>query len=149
MRSRILFLMVFFTLSAVARAEIPGPPLLLLTAQDNGTDPQDAFACSGIIHGYLTFPKTVVGKHVLEAIWTGPHGKVVQHSRDEINYAPPGHRTATIWLKFSQEDGGIWNPFAIQKPTDLDHAAYDGPWTLEVRWDEKPFTQSAFQVHCL
>ncbi len=149
MRSLLLFILSFMMLSVAARGEIPHPPALLLTSQENGIDPEDSFSCSGIIHGYLTLPQAAIGEHVLEAIWIGPKGQVIQHSRDEINFVPPGRRTATVWLKFSSEPGGIWNPFTIQKPSDLDHVAYDGAWKIEVRWDERLFAQSAFQVHCL
>src|SRR5258708_5447897 len=103
MRSRILLILTSLALSSAAHAEIPHPPPLLLTSEDNGIEAQESFTCSGIIHGYLTLPHAAIGKHTLEAIWIGPKGQVIQHSRDEINFAPPGRRTAMVWLKFSSE----------------------------------------------
>lgn len=135
-------------LSGLAFAETPQPQHFILTSHENGFDSESVFACSGSIHGYLTFPKSEMGKHVLEGIWIGPKGLVVQHSRDDVNYPPPGHRTAAIWLQFTKEGGHIWNPLSVQAPEDSDRMAYDGPWKVKVRWDDQEVAQSEFQVHC-
>lgn len=129
--------------------QIPQPPPLLLTSQENGTDPQDNFSCSNVIYGYLTLPKEEVGQHIVEAIWIGPRGTIVQHSRDEVDFLLPGRRTASVWLKFPPDERSLWNPFSIQNPPDSNHLAYDGLWKVEVRWDNQVFTRSAFKVQCL
>ena len=134
-------------LTGWARAEIPQPSLLMLTSQENGTVPQDTFPCSGKIYGYLTFPHTQTGKHTLEGIWIGPKGNIVQHSQDQVDYPPPGSRTAAVWLEFTKE-GTIWNPLSIQNSADQDHLLYDGKWKIEVRWDDQEFARSNFQIHC-
>ena len=135
-------------LAGLAGAEVPHPQALVLTSQENGTEPQGTFNCSGTIHGYLTFPQAEIGKHILEGIWTGPNGRVVQHSRDELNYIPPGSRTAEVWLRFTKEGGRLWNPVSVQDPGDEDRALYDGPWKMEVRWDDRTIARSTFQIHC-
>src|ERR1700733_1608818 len=90
---RVAIILVLFSWVRGASADIPQPPLLLLTAQENGVDPQTEFGCSGPIHGYITLPAKTVGKHSLEGIWTGPKGTVVQHSQSEVNFPSPGRRT--------------------------------------------------------
>jgi hypothetical protein len=145
---RYLLAVGVLALAGLAQAEIPGPPPLILTSQENGTVAEDTFSCSGTIHGYVTLPKAAIGKHDLEGIWTGPKGTVIQHSHDEVNYAPPGSRIAEIWLRFTKE-GWVWNPLSVQDQGDEDRALYDGAWKLEVRWDNRPFARSVFQIHCL
>jgi hypothetical protein len=136
-------------LAGLAQAEIPRPPALILTSHESGTEPEGTFSCSGTIHGYVIFPKASIGKHVLEGIWTGPKGTIIQHSRDELNFSPPGSRIAEIWLRFTKEGGRLWNPISVQDPGDEDRALYDGSWKIEVRWDGRTYTQSVFQIHCL
>jgi hypothetical protein len=135
-------------LAGLAVAEVPHPQVLVLTSQENGTVPEDTFSCSGTIYGYLTFPQTQIGKHVLEGIWTGPKGQVIQQSRNEVDYASPGSRTAFVWLSFSKEGRSLWNPLSIQHAGDEDWLLYDGKWEIEVRWDDHSLAHSAFQVHC-
>jgi len=142
-----LWSIVFFVLAGWADAEIPHPPPLILTSQENGTEPQDAFSCSGTIYGYVTLPQAQTGKHTIEGIWIGPQETVIQHSRAEIEYPPPGQRTAAVWLRFTKE-GTVWNPFAIQNSADRDRLLYDGPWKMEVRWDNQTFARSNFKIHC-
>ena len=137
----------FLLLAGWVMAEIPHPPPLILTSQENGTEPQDTFSCSGTIYGYMTLPQAQSGKHTIEGIWVGPQGTVVQHSRDEINFPPPGRRTAAVWLRFTKE-GRIWNPLSVQNSSDQDRLLYDGPWKIEVRWDDRTFARSTFKIHC-
>jgi len=136
-------------LAGLAGAEVPQPQVLVLTAQENGTESQDTFSCSGTIYGYLTLPQAEIGHHILEGIWTGPQGRTIQHSRDEINYPPPGHRTAAVWLQFTKEGRRLWNPVSVQDPGDEDRALYDGSWKIEVRWDDRMVARSTFQIRCL
>ena len=136
-------------LACVAVAEIPHPPVLLLTSQDNGMAPEDTFSCSGTIHGFLTLRQPQVGSHLLEAIWTGPSGRVIEHSRDELTYPAPGGRTAAVRLEFIKEGKRIWNPVSVQDPGDEDRALYDGSWRVEVRWDHQTLARSTFEVRCL
>lgn len=136
-------------LAGIARAEIPHPPVLLLTSMENGMEPQDAFSCSGTIHAYLTLRQAEIGSHVLEGIWVGPDGRVVQHSRDELNFPPPGYRTVSVWLAFTKEGRRLWNPVSVQDPGDEDRALYDGSWKIEVRWDDRTLARSVFKVQCL
>ena len=147
-RSMVLLFFVILSQAGLVRAEIPQPPVLLLTAKDNGTESQSTFACSGPIHGYITLPEKAVGKHILEGIWTGPHGKVIQHSRNEVIFPASGRRTAEIWLQFTQEHL-FRNPFSVQDPGDADRALYDGTWNVVLRWDDRLIAQSAFQIRCL
>jgi len=148
MRKIYLIGVVLLSLIGLSHAEIPQPRVLLLTAQDNGMEPQDTFTCSGTIHGYLTFPQKVIGKHMLESIWTGPKGVIVQHARNEVNYPSPGRQTTDVWLRFTPE-GLLWNPLSVQDAGDADRAVYDGSWKIQVLWDGRTLTQSHFQVHCL
>ncbi len=101
----------------------------------------------GQFFGYVTLPQTETGKHTIEGIWTGPKGTVVQHSRDDVNYPQAGGRTAAVWLRFTKE-GTIWNPLSVQNPDDQDHLEYDGPWKIEIRWDDRTFARAQFQIHC-
>ena len=134
--------------SPVARSDIPQPPILLLTAQDNGTEPQTTFSCTTPIHGYITLPKKTTGRHVLEAIWTGPQHTVVQHSRDDVTLPEAGRRSVNVWLQFTKE-GILRNPFSVQDSGDTDRRAYDGNWVVEIMWDHQTLARSDFQIHCL
>jgi hypothetical protein len=130
------------------RAEIPQPPVLLLTAQENGTEPQNTFPCSGLIYGYVTLPQKARGQHILEGIWTGPKGTIVQHSRDEVRFPDLGSRAADVWLRFTDEGGHLWNPLSVSAPADENGLAYDGAWKVEVRWDERTIARSDFTIQC-
>jgi hypothetical protein len=149
MRFRFVLSIGVLALAGLAQAEIPHPPALILTSQENGTEAENTFSCSGTIHGYVTLSKAAIGKHVLEGIWTGPKGTIIQHTRDELNFSPPGSRITEIWLRFTKEGGRLWNPISVQDPGDEDRALYDGSWTIEVRWDDRAFARSVFQIHCL
>src|SRR5580704_7225195 len=81
-------------------AGVAMPRAITLTAQENGTVPQDEFSCSGKIHGYLVLPKKAIGDHILEGIWTKPDGKAASHSRNEVHFPPPGRSTAYVWFHF-------------------------------------------------
>lgn len=148
MRSSYLSGVVILALAGLTGAEAPHPQALILTSQENGTEPQDTFPCSGTIYGYLTLPQPEIGHHTLESIWTGPQGRTVQHSRDELNLPPPGRRTAAVWLRFTKEGGRLWNPVSVQDAGDEDRAPYDGSWKMEVRWDDRTVARSVFQIHC-
>jgi hypothetical protein len=130
-----------------AAAEIPQPQAMVLTSRENGTEPQTSFACSGKVFAYLTFPKAQTGKHVMEGIWVGPHGDVVRQSRDEVDFPPPGRRTAVLWLEFGKA-GSIWDPTSFGGPDDADRRAYDGRWEIQVRWDDHEFARKPFTVSC-
>jgi hypothetical protein len=116
---------------------------VVLTAQENGTIPQTEFFCSGMIHGYIRLPKQEAGKHLLEGLWTLPNGKIIQHSRNAVDFPPPGRSTAYVWLKFPERSTLSLNPSA-----DQERLSYNGEWKLDVRWDEKPLLQSTFSVTC-
>ncbi len=148
--ARWIVLLVFAVLSHTRslQADIPRPPVLLLTAQENGTQPENTFRCSGPIHGYVTLPQRVSGKHVLEGIWTGPKGNVVRHSQDEIDFPAPGSRTAVVWFRFENEQGSFFNPLSLNTAADEDGLVYNGPWKVEVRWDHQTIAQSEFKVQC-
>jgi hypothetical protein len=148
--SRIALLLILGVLSQAApvRAGIPPSPVFLLTSQDNGTLAQTTFPCSGPIHGYVTLPQESSGKHVLEGVWVGPKGTVVRHSRDELTFSDSGSRTAEVWLRFTKEGGHLWNPVSVQAPGDEDRQLYDGPWKLEVRWDDRTIVRSDFTIQC-
>ena len=125
-----------------------GTSTCLLTAQDNGTEPQDTFPCTGPIHGYVTLPSKVTGKHVLEGIWTGPKNTVVRHSRDELTFPANGSRCAEVWLRFSEKGGHLWNPLSVEASGDEEGAAYNGLWKVEVRWDDRTIARSDFTIQC-
>ncbi len=127
------------------RAEIPKPPVLVLTSLENGTEPQDAFSCSGKIHGYLVLPTTAIGKHVLEGIWTKPDGTVASHSRSSLDFPAPGRSTAYVWFAFPERSllPGVMDP-----AQDQERLSYSGQWRVDVRWDDQTLRQSTFTVHC-
>lgn len=134
-------------LASVCWSDTPQPQTFMLTSQENGVEPETSFSCSSTIHGYLTLPHPQTGLHHLDGIWIGPHGTVVRHSHDDLNFATPA-RTASIWLQFSKEGGSFWNPLSLQSADDEARLRFDGPWKVEVRWDDRVVAQSAFQVHC-
>lgn len=146
-RLRILSGIGILALGIRAAADIPQPPAVLLTSQENGTVPQTAFACSGTIYVYLTFPQAQRGKHTLEGIWVGPQGDVVRRSRVEVDIPPPGRRTAVLWLEFDKP-GSMWDAFSLHGPGEANREAYGGRWEVQVRWDEREFTRSKFSVDC-
>jgi len=142
---------LFFIISLQAglmRAEIPQPPLLLLTAKENGVEPQNTFDCSDPIHGYITLPEKAFGKHILEGIWTGPKGTVIQHSQDEVNFPASGRRSAEIWLRYNKS-GPLWDPLSIQDSGEGDRTIYHGPWKIEVLWDGRRLAQESFEMYCI
>jgi hypothetical protein len=108
--------------------------------------PQDTFSCSGTIHGYLVLPKTAVGKHTLEGVWTKPNGNIASHSSSELDFAPPGRSTAYVWFAFPERS---MLPGAMDPTQDQERLSYNGQWRLDVRWDDQPLLQSTFTVRCL
>ena len=148
MRLRIVLCIGVLSQAGLARAEVPQPPILMLTSQDNGTVSQSTFPCSGPIHGYVTLPQEASGKHILEGVWIGPKGTVARHSRDELTFSDSGSRTAEVWLRFTKEGGHLWNPAAVEAPGDEDRQIYDGPWGIEVRWDGRTIARSTFTIQC-
>jgi len=119
------------------------PPSIVLTAQENGTVPQTEFYCSGKIKGYIRLSERQEGNHVLEGIWTLPSGRVLRHSRDPVNFPPPGRSTAYVWFAFPDKPALLLSP-----DTNVERPSYPGIWRLQVRWDEKPLLSSTFTVHC-
>jgi hypothetical protein len=118
---------------------------LVITSRKNGLESQKILPCRGTIHGYLTFSRPVSGAHTIEGLWRDPRGKAVEHSQDEIHFAPPGRRTAAVWLTFPSP-GVRWNPL------DTEEAAGDptrqGRWSLEVLLDGRRIARSNFDVQC-
>ena len=120
------------------------PASLVLTSVENGLKSQSEFVCSGKIHGYIRLPRKYEGKHLLEGLWTAPTGKMIDHSRTQVDFPPPGRSTAYVWLAFPTRAAlGTLNPEA-----DKERLSYNGPWQVEVRWDEQLLVRSSFTVHC-
>lgn len=120
---------------------------LVLTAQENGVEPQSLFTCQGRIHGYLTLPQKAIGPHRLEAKWFGPKKSLEHHTQVSVDFPPPGRQTAYVWLQFDEE-GGLF-----RRPIDgtanwRDRERYHGAWQVEVFWDEAPLIKTPFQVRC-
>ena len=131
-----------------AYAEIPHPPMIVLTSDMNSTQPEETFGCAQTIYAFLTFPKPYSGRHTLEGVWFGPQGDVVQHSMEQVVGPATGQRTAYIWMTFSNSNSGMWHPFSVGDPQDSNRATYDGKWHVEVRWDDQTFTRASFDVKC-
>jgi hypothetical protein len=131
---------------AAAEVAIPQPRAFVLTAQENGLDPQDSFSCSGTIHGYITFPKAEIGQHVLEGTWILPNGKVLEETEIPIDFPPPGRQIASLWLTFRPPSARIFG--GVNPQADEERLAYNGRWRLEVRWDNQWLLSKNFNVRC-
>ena len=116
---------------------------IVLTAQENGTQAQTDFVCTGKIHGYVRLPKPQSGPHLLEGLWSLPSGRVLLHSRNTVDFPPPGRSTAYVWLAFPERTA-----FQLTPAADQERLSYNGPWQLDVRWDQRPLLHSTFTVHC-
>lgn len=146
-RRRIVAGIGYFMMGSVGTCETPHSQAVMLTSHENGTEPQSGFPCAGTIYAYITFPEAEIGKHELEGIWTGPQGISVRRSLDEIDFPPPGKRTAVLWLEFPHEDP-LWDPLSLRGPDEADRRAYDGEWRVQIRWDGQDFARSDFTVRC-
>jgi len=133
-------------LAAPGHANDTPRPSLVLTAEENGTVPQDEFSCDGKIHGYLRLPRRQTGPHVLEARWIKPDGKVAAESHDPLTFEPPGRSTAYIWFTFPERAKSL---SALDPKSDEDRLTFNGKWKVEVTWDHEPLVTSTFTVRCL
>lgn len=120
-------------------------PALVLTAQENGTEPQSSFHCVGKIHGYLRLGKSQVGSHELYSRWISPAGKTVAESQVPLTFDPPGRSTAYIWFSFPDRSSLLRGP---DPALDTELLTYNGSWRVEVSWDQKPLLQSSLLVRC-
>jgi hypothetical protein len=117
---------------------------IVLTAQENGLEPQSEFSCHGTIHGYIRLARREAGEHLLESRWIAPNHKIEAETKTTVDFRP-ARSTAYVWFLFPESSGifGAPDPSYDQKQMTL-----NGPWHLEVKWDNASLIQSDFKVHC-
>ena len=98
-----------------------------------------------MIHGYLTLPERVSGEHLLEGRWIKPGGEVQENTHVTLHIDPPGRRTAHVWMRFDDRDGGLLT--GAQSAPEAQHP-FNGEWQLALTWDGKPLALSKFKVKC-
>ena len=122
-------------------------PHIIITSQENGIVSENEFRCDGTIHIYITFPEAIEGKHLLEGVLKDSKGTPLEHTRVNLNYPPPGRRTATLWLQFDTKSDGLLGSVRSgdikSKPN-----TYNGMWELEILFDGDVVGRSRFQVGC-
>jgi hypothetical protein len=119
---------------------------LVVTAQENGVEPQAEMDCRETLHGYITLPHSYQGAHQLEGLWILPNGEMAGHSESTVDFRPPGASTAHVWFTFPDR-GSLLTP--INPTSDAERLRYSGPWELRILWDRRPLTQSTFRIRCL
>jgi len=138
-----LFLLILCLRSGYAK-EPSTSPSIVLTAQENGLEPQTDFACYGKIHGYIRLAQRASGTHVLASRWISPQGKVVADSRIPVDFRP-ARSTAYVWFGFPEGSplGATPDPQLEQ-----DRLTFNGLWHLNVTWDDSPLLNTKFNVRC-
>ena len=143
---------VWFTILLCGTAALPAqasepketPPVLVLTAVENGVEPQQNFTCYGKIHGYIRLPKRESDAHVLEGRWTSPAGKIAAESRTTVDLKP-ARSTAYVWFAFPESANILGTPDAN---LEQDRLSYNGRWQVEVLWDDHFLLKQDFNVRC-
>ncbi len=121
------------------------PVKIVLTQTENSNVDDSQLSCDGTIHGYLTFPAPVIGAHALASVWVRPDGEVQEDAEGQIDFPKPGKRTAQVWLRFNDREGGVLAPAQNE---NAGPSPYNGEWKLTVRLDGKSILNSRFRVKC-
>jgi hypothetical protein len=116
---------------------------VILTSQLNGGESEGEFKCRGTIHGYVAFARPYQGSHLLESIWYGPGGVVMEKTKTALD-GGRNLQTAYVALQFDEKTRGPFRPIPVQG----DNTALNGRWTLEVRWDGQTALRRPFTLHC-
>jgi hypothetical protein len=143
-----LVIVSFLLIAAIptfAARILSGQAQLLLTTTPNGSQGTSEFSCSDTVNGLVVLPERVVGFHSVEAYWSR-NGEVVEHSQVPLQLPPPGSRTAHIWLRFDDKQGGLLEGL-LGDGTDT-AGMVSGDWKVSVHWNGKPLVESEFKVKC-
>jgi hypothetical protein len=130
--------------TAHAAAYEPALPAVTLTAVENGLESQPLFSCHGKVHGYIRLKNRQSDEHVLESRWISPTGKVAADSQTKVNFERPGS-TAYVWFAFPESSNLLGGP---DPALDQDRLSFNGPWQVEIRWDNKVILTKSFKVQC-
>jgi len=141
---RLLWIVPWVLIVATSsNAASTSPAIVVLTSIENGLESQSEFMCYGKIHGYIRLASPQEGTHVLSSRWVQPSGKFAADSRSTVDFSP-ARSTAYVWFGFPESA-----LFGAPDPgLDEMRLQFNGIWTLDVRWDEKPLLNETFHVRC-
>ncbi len=118
-------------------------PKLVLSAGPHAMAEAGAFDCGrDRIYAILKFPEPVPGRHVLEAAWYAPDGKVRERTRVPLVLGSSGD-SAYAWLRFHFNDDVV-----AALSGESGDRRFDGRWRVDVFWDKKKIAEKHFLVEC-
>lgn len=108
------------------------------------TEPMESFDCTDKIFTVVELRDYPEGKHQLSVRWFDPTDGQREHTKYDFNISKTDIRL-WAWLSLSRAQGAgmlTWiNPAAGLED-------FIGPWTVEVRIDDKKISDSSFEVSC-
>ncbi|NND00152.1 MAG: hypothetical protein HKN85_08220 [Gammaproteobacteria bacterium] len=108
------------------------------------TTPAEIFDCSDKIYTVVDLSRYPLGKHELSILWIDP----ADSSREHTQYAFHVRENETrlwAWLSLSRAQGAAMLQW-LNPAAGLEE--FIGPWTVEVRIDNRKIASKNFEVSC-